>query len=241
MEPFAARRADAQLVTNVAAGDAAALAELYDRHADAIFRAAFRRSGDRTIAEEVLQDTYMALWNRAELFDPKQGSLLAWLSTIARNRAIDRLRHQGRRPPALPLSAIMSDDDRDGRGLDRALTHGTLLGSGATSIDPAQVLEEVATRAEIRDALATIPGPERRVLELAYYEGLTQVEIAQRLDQPLGTVKTRTRRALLRLRQTLTELFGAEIAPPPRMTDASVLAAVEGDAGRAGEASDGPR
>nr|MBA3851328.1 sigma-70 family RNA polymerase sigma factor [Chloroflexota bacterium] len=133
MEPVASRSSDAQLVATVAAGDAAALAELYDRHADAIFRAAFRRSGDRTIAEEVLQDTYLALWNRAELFDPGQGSLVTWLSTIARNRAIDRLRHQGRRPPAMPLSAVMADDDRDGNGLDRALSHGTLLGSGAAS------------------------------------------------------------------------------------------------------------
>ncbi|MDQ3493051.1 MAG: sigma-70 family RNA polymerase sigma factor [Chloroflexota bacterium] len=228
MEPVASPRSDAQLVATVAAGDTAALAELYDRHADAIFRAAFRRSGDRTIAEEVLQDTYLALWNRAETFDPVQGSLLAWLSTIARNRAIDRLRHQGRRPPAMPLSAVVSGDDPHGSGLDRAMAHGTLLGSGAVSVDPERMLEDAATRAEIRDALGAIPSRERQVLELAYYEGLTQVEIAQRLDWPLGTVKTRTRRALARLRETLTAVFGPEIAPPPR-------------AERPGEGRDGPR
>lgn len=238
MEPVASSRSDAQLVAIVAAGDSAALAELYDRHADAIFRAAFRRSGDRTIAEEVLQDTYLALWNRAELFDPAQGSLLAWLSTIARNRAIDRLRHQGRRPMAMPLSAVVSGDDRHGSGLDRAMAHGTLLGSGATSVDPERMLEDAATRTEIRDALGTIPSRERQVLELAYYEGLTQVEIAQRLDWPLGTVKTRTRRALARLRETLTAVLGPDVAPPPRVERTAVLAEA---AEQAGEGHDGPR
>lgn len=229
-------------MATVAAGDAAALAELYDRHADAIFRAAFRRSGDRTIAEEVLQDTYLALWNRAEMFDPRQGSLVTWLSTIARNRAIDRLRHRGRRLPAMPLSAVMSGDDRDGGGSDRALARGSLLGSGTVSVDPEQVLEEMATRAEIRDALGDIPDRERQVLELAYYEGLTQVEIAQRLGWPLGTVKTRTRRALARLRQTLTTVLGPQVAPPPPRADrAAVLAAVESDVKQGGEALDGPR
>lgn len=240
MEPVASRSSDAQLVATVAAGDTAALAELYDRHADAIYRAAFRRSGDRTIAEEVLQDTYLALWNRAELFDPGQGSLVTWLSTIARNRAIDRLRHQGRRPPAVPLSAVMSDDERDGNGLDRALSHGTLLGSGAASVDPELLLQDAATRREISDALGTIPRRERRVLELAYYEGLTQVEIAQRLDWPLGTVKTRTRRALMRLRQTLTAVLGPELAPAPR-PDRIAGPAGEAGAEDAGKAFDGSR
>lgn len=241
MEPVASQRSDAQLVATVVAGDTTALAVLYDRHADAIFRAAFRRSGDRSIAEEVLQDTFLALWNRAELFDPAQGSLLAWLSTIARNRAIDRLRHQGRRPPAMPLSAVIPDDDRGGSGLDRALSHGVLLGSGAVADDPQQVLEDAATRTEIRDALRTIPPRERQVLELAYYEGLTQVEIAQRLDWPLGTVKTRTRRALARLREALTSVFGAELAPPPRADRQAVLAAAEVDPEQAGEGVDEPR
>ncbi|MBA3307766.1 MAG: sigma-70 family RNA polymerase sigma factor [Chloroflexi bacterium] len=240
MEPVASRSSDAQLVATVAAGDAAALAELYDRHADAIFRAAFRRSGDRTIAEEVLQDTYLALWNRAELFDPGQGSLVTWLSTIARNRAIDRLRHQGRRPPAMPLSAVMADDDRDGNGLDRALSHGTLLGSGAASEDPERMLQDAATRTEIRDALGTIPQRERQVLELAYFDGLTQVEIAQRLDWPLGTVKTRTRRALMRLRQTLTAVLGPEVAPAPRADRIAVLTDEPGAEG-AGKALYGSR
>jgi len=208
-------KTDAELVATVATGDTAALAELYERHAHAIYRAAFRRVGDRQLAEEVLQDTYMALWNRAELFDPRAGSLLAWLSTIARNRAVDRLRHLGRRPSAVPLSAVLGDDDADDRTVDRTLAEGTLLGSGAVSIDPERMLDEATLRAEIRGALAGIPDAERQVLELAYYGGCTQSEISERLGWPLGTVKTRTRRALLRLRHRLSGVLGPSIVAPP--------------------------
>lgn len=207
-------RSDASLVATVATGDPDALAELYDRHADAVYRAAFRRLGDRQLAEEVLQDTYMALWNRAKLFDPGQGSLLAWLSTIARNRAVDRLRQLGRRPPALSLSAVMANDEHDDRAMERVLAHATPLSSGAISPDPVAIMESAALGDEIRRALKVIPDSERQVLELAYYEELTQTEISARLGWPLGTVKTRTRRALFRLRSVLTEMFGPEVAPP---------------------------
>jgi len=204
---------DAMLVASVATGDMAALAELYDRYSDAIYRTAFRRLGDRQLAEEVLQDTYMALWNRAELFDVTAGSLLAWMSTIARNRAIDRMRAIGRRPAAVPLSAVASDDSQDERGLERALADGQLLGSGPAPLDPEQHIDQQALRQEVQAALATIPTAERQVIELAYYEELTQTEIADRLGWPLGTVKTRTRRGLMRLREALVNILGAEIAP----------------------------
>ena len=206
---------DAGLVASLARGDANALEQLYDRYADAIFRAAFRRLGDRQLAEEVLQDTYLALWNRAELYDPAAGSLLAWLSTIARNRAIDRLRALGRRPNALPLSAMVDDDDADDRGMDRALALGELVGAGLTETDPVVIADRAALRAEIQVALDGIPEAERQVLELAYYHELTQTEIATRLGWPLGTVKTRTRRALLRLRASLAASLGPEVALSP--------------------------
>ncbi len=208
-------RTDAELVAVVATGDTAALTELYERHADAIYRAAFRRLGDRQIAEEVLQDTYMALWHRADVFDPQAGSLLAWLSTIARNRAVDRLRQLGRRPAAVPLSAVLGEDDQDDRSVDRALASGTLVGAGAAPGDPERLLEDATLRHEIRAALESIPTIERQVLELAYYGGLTQSEISQRLGWPLGTVKTRTRRALLRLREVLSVVLGPDALPPP--------------------------
>ncbi|MFN8620400.1 MAG: sigma-70 family RNA polymerase sigma factor [Chloroflexota bacterium] len=227
---------DAGLVAALARGDAAALEALYDRYADPIFRTAFRRLGDRQLAEEVLQDTYLALWNRAELYDPAAGSLLAWLSTIARNRAVDRLRAMGRRPNALPLSAMVDDDDADDRGVDRALAQGDLLGTGVTETDPVVVADRAALRAEIGEALAGIPDAERQVLELAYYHDLTQTEIAERLGWPLGTVKTRTRRALLRLRASLAASLGPSVALLPRQ-----LAELEVDAGDAVAAGEGPR
>ena len=97
---------DAELVTAVTRGDTAALSVLYDRHASVVFRAAFRRLGDRQLAEEVVQDVWLTLWDRAGMFDPAQGSLPGWLCTIARNRATDRMRSLARRPGALPLSLI---------------------------------------------------------------------------------------------------------------------------------------
>lgn len=235
-------RTDAELVAIVATGDTAALTELYERHGDAIYRAAFRRLGDRQIAEEVLQDTYMALWHRAELFDPQAGSLVAWLSTIARNRAVDRLRQLGRRPTAIPLSAVLGDNEQDDRSVDRALASGTLMGSGAVSVDPERLLEDATLRQEIRAALDGIPGAERQVLELAYYGGLTQSEISQQLGWPLGTVKTRTRRALLRLREVLDVVVGSDALPPlaPERT-AGLHAAPETPVLLAREVPDGSR
>jgi RNA polymerase sigma-70 factor (ECF subfamily) len=228
-----AGRSDALLVASLVRGDTAALAELYDRHADAVYRAAFRRLGDRQLAEEVLQDTYVALWNRAELFDPAAGSLLAWLSTIARNRAVDRLRALGRRPAAVPLSAVLPTDEGDDQAVERALAAGDLLGAAPPPRDPEQMIEEGVLRDQIRGVLDDIPPNERQVLELAYYEELSQSEIAHRLGWPLGTVKTRTRRALYRMREALTPILGADVAPP------AALAALASD--DSAEAIDGPR
>src|ERR671928_1281778 len=96
---------DAALVREVAAGSESALATLYDRHADGVYAAACRLTSDRQVAEEVVQETFLALWNRAELFDPTAGSLAAWIHTIARNRTVDRLRAAGRRPNLIALSS----------------------------------------------------------------------------------------------------------------------------------------
>jgi RNA polymerase sigma-70 factor (ECF subfamily) len=192
-------------------GDETALAELYDRYSTGLYRAALLRTGDRQLAEEVLQDTYLALWNRAELFDPQQGSLLAWLATIARNRATDRLRSIGRRPPALPLSGLVGDDETENRSADAVLARATPMSGVTESVDPERSVDELWLRSEIERALARIPVHERQVIQLAYYEELTQTEIAARLDWPLGTVKTRTRRALRHLRSTLAEILGPEL------------------------------
>ena len=219
---------DAELMASLVRGDASALAELYDRHADAVFRAAYRRLGDRQLAEEVVQDTWLTLWDRAGLYDPAAGSLVAWLSTIARNRAVDRLRALARRPGALPLSAMFATDAGD----DQMPANAQVLMAAGRADDPQVMLDERAVRDTVLHALATIPADERQVLGLAYYAELTQPEIALRLGWPLGTVKTRTRRALLRLRAELSGTLGPELALTP--SDAA-------DLGAAVEVPDGPR
>jgi RNA polymerase sigma-70 factor, ECF subfamily len=204
---------EAALVREVAAGSQDALAALYDRHVDAVFAASIRLTSDRQVAEEVVQETFLALWNRAELFDPGIGSLAAWLHTIARNRTVDRLRAAGRRPNLVPLSATGGADDT--AALERIVGTGTVLGGADLGSGPEGELAAAELRDVIRGALADLPEPERMALVLAYSAELTQSEIAERLGWPLGTVKTRTRRALLRLREVLAEELGpgAELAP----------------------------
>jgi RNA polymerase sigma-70 factor (ECF subfamily) len=206
---------DAGLVRAVAAGSQSALGDLYDRYVDAVFAAASRLTADRQVAEEVVQETFLALWNRAELFDPTVGSLAAWLHTIARNRTVDRLRAAGRRPNLIPLSSAAGEDEQAGAALDRLVASGTVIGGAGIGPGPEGELAATELRHVLREALAELPDAERTAIVLAYREDLTQTEIAERLGWPLGTVKTRTRRALLRLRGALAEELGPGAAPMP--------------------------
>jgi RNA polymerase sigma-70 factor (ECF subfamily) len=206
---------DAALVREVAAGSEDALGRLYDRYVDAVYAAASRLTTDRQIAEEVVQETFLALWNRAELFNPAMGSLAAWLHTIARNRTVDRLRSAGRRPSLVPVSATGGADEQDSAALDRLVAAGTILGGAGLGPGPEGELAATELRHVIRDALDELPDVERTAIVLAYREELSQSEIAERLGWPLGTVKTRTRRALLRLRSALAEELGPGAAPAP--------------------------
>ncbi len=190
------------LVRAVARGSEEALAALYDRHVDGVHAVALRLTRDRQVAEEVVQETFLALWNRAELFDPAKASLATWLRTIARNRTVDRLRATGRRPPLVSLAGRGDSDDSEG-AFDRLGPSATMVGGAATDPSPEAAAEAADLRAAVGAALAEMPEPERVVIVLAYREGLTQVEIAERLEWPLGTVKTRTRRALGHLRMAL--------------------------------------
>lgn len=208
--------ADAALVRAVASGSHDALAALYDRHADAVFASASRLTSDRGMAEEVVQETFLALWDRAETFDPTLGSLPAWLHTIARNRTVDHLRAAGRRPNLVPLSAAATggkaggSEEADADTLERVLAGGLLVAGAAPPPSPERELALRELRSALQTALADMPEPERIVIVMAYAEDLSQSEIAERLGWPLGTVKTRTRRALRHLREVLGTGVGPE-------------------------------
>ena len=193
---------DATLVRAVANGSEDALAALYDRHVGGVHAVALRLTSDRQVAEEVVQETFLALWNRAELFDPTMASLATWLRTIARNRTVDRLRAAGRRPPLVSLGGRGDNDDFEG-DVDRLGPAAVVLGGATADPGPEAAVEAADLRDAVVEALAGMPEVEQLVIVLAYREGLTQAEIAERLEWPLGTVKTRTRRALARLRTAL--------------------------------------
>jgi RNA polymerase sigma-70 factor (ECF subfamily) len=202
---------DEELVAQVVLGSEPAFAALYDRHVRAVFHAALRLVRDRGAAEEVVQETFLALWNRAELFDANRGALGAWLVTIAHNRALDHLRAAGRRP-ATPFSVLSAGESAQPTWLDGLMTLGEPLTSAAPEPEPEVVVDRRETARMVTWAMTTLGDEERLAIGLAYRDGLSQAEIAARLGWPLGTVKTRSRRALLRLRAALAA-FEAAAAP----------------------------
>ena len=194
---------DQELVRHVVAGSEAALAELYDRHAVTVFQAALRLARDRGLAEDVVQETFLVLWNRAEQYDAARGSLGAWLATIARNRAIDRHRSAARRVTAMPFSVVAADQPDEAATVDWLLASGSPVATGRQDDQPEVIVEASETQAAVAGAVAVLTEEERLTILLAYRDGLSQSEIATRLGWPIGTVKTRTRRALRRVREHL--------------------------------------
>lgn len=186
---------DGLLVARIAAGDEDAFMAAYDRHADILFGVVTRMLGDRESAGDVVQETYLALWRRAELFDPDAGSLRGWLLRIARNRTIDLLRSEARRPRIVRSPTVPDDEARTGW----SQVH-------ATDDDPGMAIERRWVDAVVRTAITVVPPLEREVLVLAYDDGLSQSEIAARLAIPIGTVKSRTRRAMAHLRELLLSI-----------------------------------
>ena len=228
MSPDAERQPDdGVLVGLVADGDEIAFMTLYDRHADALFGTAVRFLRDRETAAEVLQDVFMAIWQRAGQYDPRAGSVFGWLLGIARNRAIDRLRAEARRPRS--VHAWQSDSDPND-SVDLLDWAGRRAG-GSSEGDPVVELDRSWTRALVRTTLAEMPPEERQVVVLAYDQALSQSEIADRLEMPIGTVKSRTRRALARLRSRLADVPDLRPGGPPSgiATTPAARGAREGD------------
>jgi RNA polymerase sigma-70 factor, ECF subfamily len=181
---------DGVLAGRIASGDEVAFEIAYDRHGGLIFGSLVRFLGDREAAAEVAQDAFVALWRRAAGYDPNAGSLPGWLLAIARHRAIDRLRGEARRPTFAPVALL--DDSRD----------------ADPSRDPAGSADRRWADSVVRTMVSELPEAERHVVALAYADGLSQSAIADRLGVPIGTVKSRTRRALARLRTRLVEVPG---------------------------------
>ncbi len=179
---------DGALIRRMAQGDKLACAELYDRFSRPLYSVALRILNDPSEAEDIVQDVFLALWEKAGSFDTSRGSAFGWAITLTRNRAIDRLRTRRRRSTLINES--FADD----------LPGGQSSPEPDTSADLIFKEKSVAVRA----ALSTLPPDQFRALELAFFSGLTQQEIAGRLSAPLGTVKARIRRGLLKLRDTLT-------------------------------------
>jgi RNA polymerase sigma-70 factor (ECF subfamily) len=176
--------ADEELMQLVRRGNAAAFEVVYDRHADAAFSLAYRMCGQRALAEDIVQEGFIALWRSGARYDRTRGSVRTWMLGIVHNRAIDALRRRAVR-------------DR-GRTSDE--------GIGERIAAPERTDLEVARRdeaREIRDALEQLPEEQSRVIELAYFGGLTHVEIASLVDAPVGTVKGRMRLGLAKMRMTL--------------------------------------
>jgi RNA polymerase sigma-70 factor (ECF subfamily) len=184
---------DEALIGRLAAGDSAALSLLYDRYAGAVFSLVARIIGDRQVAEDLLQEVFVRVWQRAGTYQGARGKPLTWVLGIAHNLAIDEVRRRRRRP--------LEADERDEEGQLSAL-------QSLPSVDPgpAELAWERLRREQIVAALEQLPSAQRVLIELAYFEGYTQSQLATRLGEPLGTIKTRMRLAVQKLRELLRDL-----------------------------------
>lgn len=179
-------RSDEELMAAVAAREEAALGALYDRHARSVYTLAMRITRDPGVAEEITQEIFLRVWRSAGQYSADRGRFANWLLRMTHHLAIDQLRRRQARP-----AVVASTDDRQILGIP----------DGAINVEEEAWLN--ARRAMVTTALEQLPDAQRRVIELAYFGGLTHVEIAARLGDPLGTVKTRLRLGLLKLRDLL--------------------------------------
>ncbi|MCA9709769.1 MAG: sigma-70 family RNA polymerase sigma factor [Myxococcales bacterium] len=174
---------DVDVIGEAARGEVQALATLYDRYAGLLLSMANRMLGDKTMAEDLVQDVFMEVWRRAHAFEPSRGSVRTWLLVRLRSRALDRLRSARHR------REVTVDD------------------VGPKEASPAAEDPELSPdRALVRQVIAQLPDDQRRVIELSYFQGLSSSEIAAQMGSPVGTVKSRTAAALSKLRAAMNEV-----------------------------------
>lgn len=176
---------DVELLRRIAAGDRDAFADFYDRHSTLMFSVAVRVLNDPNEAQDVLQETFVQIWEKAANFDTKLGKASSWVAIMTRNKAIDRIRASQRRNRL---------NDEAGAELAIASEADATVNEAVHGHDKAKL---------IHTAIVELPAEQRRAIELAYFSGLTQNEISEKLHEPLGTIKARIRRGLLKLRDQL--------------------------------------
>jgi RNA polymerase sigma-70 factor (ECF subfamily) len=179
---------DGTLVAQVAQGDSAALEALYDRYASRVLGISLKIVGDQALAEDILQETFWRVWQSAGTYQPQLGAFTGWLFRIARNLSIDAYRRRNVRP-----QTAMTAEESDSI-LDETPDPNT---------DVAEQAQSILTSRQVRKALASLPGVQRQVIELAYFYGMTRQEIAEATGEALGTIHTRARLALQKLRGEL--------------------------------------
>jgi RNA polymerase sigma-70 factor (ECF subfamily) len=186
---------DDELMDRLARQDMAAFEALYDRYGDLVFSVALRVVQDTYVAQDIAQDVFLRVWRRPEQFDLNRGKFVTWLMSVTRNKSIDERRSRGRR---LRHEALPSGEDEE-----------DVLPSGNERDDPALATVLADERAAVRDAMKGLPPEQKLAIELAYFKGLTQLEVANMLGQPLGTVKTRIRLGMQKMRGALEERRGS--------------------------------
>jgi RNA polymerase sigma-70 factor (ECF subfamily) len=189
--PTTQQMLDQEMIARIGRRDQTAFSAVYDRLCGPLYSLAMKMLGDPAEAQDALQDVFLQIWSRAATYDPEQSSVFSWAVLLTRSRVIDRLRARGRRSRVVVAST---------EELPPAEADASTVESAADTV------EKNDAAARVRDVLKNLPSEQRDAIELAFFEDLSHHEIAARLEQPLGTVKARIRRGLLKLRERLNNL-----------------------------------
>jgi RNA polymerase sigma-70 factor, ECF subfamily len=185
---------DSDLLTLIAKGDRRAFGRLYDRSSEVLFTLSLRMLGDREEAEDLLQEVYTEVWRKSVRYDARRGSPMAWLITLTRSRGIDRLRARTSR----------------GHGMTDSIDDAPVAQTQGRDPTPFDQQADAEVRVMVMKALVELPAAQRQALELSYYEGLSHSEIAERLKEPVGTIKTRIKLGMSKLKIALQPCWNTE-------------------------------